>query len=345
MPQTLDYQQAGVNISAGNSLVERIKPLAEATRRAEVLAGVGGFNALFELPIQRYQQPVLVSATDGVGTKLRLALAANQHHTIGIDLVAMCVNDLLVCGAEPLFFLDYYASGQLDIAIAAEVIAGISKGCQQAKIALMGGETAEMPGHYQGQDYDLAGFCVGVVEKSAIIDGSKVQAGDQLIGIAASGVHANGYSLVRKILEVTQTPLTQPFEHSTLAEVLLTPTKIYVDVIRQLLTQVPIHAMAHITGGGIVENLPRVMPPHTAAKLAWTSWPRPAIFDWLQQQGQIAEPEMRRVFNLGVGVILVVPATAVTNTLSIISTAGETAWCIGEIVSTAAAQPLVLTDE
>ena len=327
----LDYRSAGVDIDAGNALVECIKPLARATRRAGVLGGLGGFGALFELPLDRYQKPVLVSGTDGVGTKLKLALQYGKHDTIGIDLVAMCANDIVVVGAEPLFFLDYYATGKLDVDTAATVIAGIAEGCRQAGAALAGGETAEMPGMYQGEDYDLAGFCVGVVEKNAIIDGNHIQTGDALIALASSGLHSNGYSLVRKILEISGQSLHDEFQDQTLGETLLTPTRIYVRSILDLLTQVPIHAIAHITGGGISENLPRVLPDAYKAVIERGTWNPPPLFGWLQQHGGIEDTEMLRTFNCGVGMILCLPETAVEQALSLLQASGESAWRIGRI--------------
>lgn len=327
----LSYRDAGVDIDAGNRLVDRIKPHAKRTLRPGVLGGLGGFGALFELPLDRYRQPVLVSGTDGVGTKLKLALELNQHESIGIDLVAMCVNDVLVVGAEPLFFLDYYATGKLDVDIAATVIQSIAAGCEQAGAALVGGETAEMPGIYQDGDYDLAGFCVGVVEKARMIDGAKVQPGDALLGLASSGPHANGYSLIRKILAVSGARLDQPFAAQTLGATLLTPTRIYVKSILKLLEQVEIHAIAHITGGGLTENLPRVLPMNAQAIVDLASWERPAIFQWLQQQGGVAEVEMRRTFNCGVGLVVCVAAEAVEQTLAALREAGETAWLLGYI--------------
>lgn len=329
--QPLSYRDAGVDIDAGNRLIERIKPLAQATRRPGVLSGLGGFGALFELPVHRYRQPVLVAGTDGVGTKLRLALELGQFDTIGIDLVAMCVNDIVVTGAEPLFMLDYYATGRLDVDAAAAVIAGIAQGCQQAGAALVGGETAEMPGIYQGEDFDLAGFCVGVVEKEQIIDGSRVAAGDLLIGLASSGPHANGYSLIRKILAQSGIPLTAPFGGATLGEVLLCPTRIYVKSLLSLIETAPVRAIAHITGGGLLENLPRVLPQDTRAVINSRSWRLPVIFQWLQEQGQIAEVEMLRTFNCGVGMVVVIAPSAVDAALATLNKAGETAWVIGMV--------------
>jgi phosphoribosylformylglycinamidine cyclo-ligase len=329
----LSYRDAGVDIDAGNRLVDRIKPHARRTLRSGVLGGLGGFGALFELPLDRYHQPVLVSGTDGVGTKLKLALELNRHDTIGIDLVAMCVNDVLVVGAEPLFFLDYYATGKLNVDVAADVIKGIADGCEQAGAALVGGETAEMPGMYQAGDYDLAGFCVGVVEKKRIIDASRVQVGDALLGLASSGPHSNGYSLIRKILTVSGASLDQPLADSTLGEALLAPTRIYVKPVLKLLEQIKVHAIAHITGGGLTENLPRVLPANTKAIIDTTRWQRPAIFQWLQQQGGVAETEMRRTFNCGVGLVVCVAADAADAAMALLQDAGETIWQLGHIAT------------
>ena len=328
---SLSYRDAGVDINAGNQLVERIKPIAQQTRRPGVLAGLGGFGALFELPLDRYRQPVLVSGTDGVGTKLKLAIDMGHHDSIGIDLVAMCVNDLIVQGAEPLFFLDYYATGHLDIDVAADVVKGIGQGCKMAGAALIGGETAEMPGMYSGNDYDVAGFCVGVVEKEAIIDGSKVGSGDALIGIASSGPHSNGYSLIRKIIETSGSQLSDNFGDSTLGETLLAPTRIYIKPLLTLLQQVDVHAMAHITGGGLTENLPRVMPRATRAIIDSRQWNKPAIFDWLQQQGNVTNTDMYLTFNCGIGMVVCVDTRNVKQTLDILQQQGETAWHIGNI--------------
>jgi phosphoribosylformylglycinamidine cyclo-ligase len=288
---------------------------------------------LFELPLDRYRQPVLVSGTDGVGTKLKLALELNRHDTIGIDLVAMCVNDVLVVGAEPLFFLDYYATGRLDVDVAATVIQGIAEGCEQAGAALVGGETAEMPGMYGEGDYDLAGFCVGVVEKARIIDGSRVKPGDALLGLASSGPHSNGYSLIRKILAVSGAKLDQPFADGTLGAALLAPTRIYVKPILKLLEHIEVHAIAHITGGGLTENLPRVLPANTKAVIEMPSWQRPAIFQWLQQQGGVAETEMRRTFNCGVGLVVCVAADDAERVRAMLREAGETAWVLGRVTA------------
>ncbi|CAG7857581.1 phosphoribosylformylglycinamidine cyclo-ligase [biofilm metagenome] len=330
---SLNYKSAGVDIAAGNALVERIKPIAARTRTPGVLAGLGGFGALFELPLDRYQNPILVSGTDGVGTKLKLAIDSGIHDTIGIDLVAMCVNDIVVQGAEPLFFLDYFATGKLDINTAAAVIEGIGKGCELAGAALVGGETAEMPGMYTEGEYDLAGFCVGIVEKSKLIDGSKVKAGDKLIGIASSGPHSNGYSLIRKILEHSGARLTDTFADSTLGKTLLEPTRIYVKSLLKLLEQVPINALAHITGGGITENLPRVLPDGIAAQVNLEAWELPPIFKWLQEQGNISQADMLTTFNCGVGMVVVVPADQEQAALSYLENSGETAFSLGELIA------------
>lgn len=327
----LSYRDAGVDIDAGNQLIDRIKPYAASTRRPEVMGGLGGFGALFKLPLDRYREPVLVAGTDGVGTKLKLAMQMQRHDTIGIDLVAMCVNDLIVQGAEPLFFLDYYATGRLNIEAAADVIKGIAEGCRQAGAALSGGETAEMPGMYQGDDYDLAGFCVGVVEKSRIIDGTRVAAGDVLIGLPASGPHSNGYSLIRKIVEVSGAELNAPFGDTTLGEALLAPTRIYVKPLLALFEQINVHALAHITGGGLLENLPRVMPPDTVAVIDRQSWQRPPVFDWLQEQGNIADEEMFRTFNNGLGMVLMVAADDADACLGVLQEQGEAPLVIGQI--------------
>ncbi|AFJ03756.1 Phosphoribosylformylglycinamidine cyclo-ligase [Methylophaga frappieri] len=335
---SLSYQDAGVDIEAGNTLVDRIKPLASRTKRPGVMAGLGGFGSLFELPTERYQQPVLVSGTDGVGTKLRLAIETGVHDTIGIDLVAMCVNDIAVLGAEPLFFLDYYATGKLNVDVAASVVSGIAEGCLQSGAALVGGETAEMPGMYDADDYDLAGFCVGIVEKANIIDGSKVQDGDVLIGLASSGPHANGYSLIRKIIEHSGVDLNSSFDGATLAEKLLTPTRIYVKSLLQLNEKIDIHALSHITGGGLLENIPRVLPDGVVAKIDAGSWQRPAIFDWLQQHGNVVDKEMYRTFNNGIGMVLCVDAEQVDEAVNTLTALGETAMKIGRIESSDSAE-------
>lgn len=331
-PPSLSYREAGVNIDSGNRLVERIKPIAARTHRPEMLGSLGGFGALFEIPLDRYKNPVLVSGTDGVGTKLKLAQAYGKYDTIGIDLVAMCVNDIVTSGAEPLFFLDYYATGQLDIEVATQVIESIGKGCELAGAALVGGETAEMPGMYHQGDYDMAGFCVGIVEKAAIIDGSQVQAGDALIGIGSSGPHSNGYSLIRKILEISEISADGDFDGHRLVDVLLEPTRIYVKPLLQLIQRVSVHAAAHITGGGLLENVPRVLPTGLCAHINISSWQRPPIFDWLQQQGNIAETEMYRTFNCGIGMVVCVAKENLDKALTSLTEMGETAWPIGEIV-------------
>ncbi len=332
---SLSYKDAGVDIDAGEALVSRIKSVAKATSRPEVMGGLGGFGALCRIPAG-YKSPLLVSGTDGVGTKLKLALQLNRHETIGQDLVAMCVNDLLVCGAEPLFFLDYYATGKLDVDTAATVISGIGDGCQLANCALIGGETAEMPGMYQDEDYDLAGFCVGVVEESEVITGDNVQQGDVLIALASSGAHSNGYSLIRKVIEVTGTDVaSEKLGERSLADALMAPTRIYVKSVNALqksLGNANIHAMAHITGGGLTENLPRVLPENLAAQIDTSSWTLPEVFQWLQKGGNIETLEMYRTFNCGVGFILVIPADKAEQAMSELSASGETVWKIGEII-------------
>lgn len=328
---SLTYRDAGVDIDAGDALVEAIKPIAARTSRPGVLAGIGGFGALFEIPPGRYREPVLVAGTDGVGTKLKLAIELGRHDTIGIDLVAMCANDVVVQGAEPLFFLDYFATAKLDNTVAAAVLGGIGEGCRQAGAALIGGETAEMPGMYAEGDYDLAGFCVGAVEKTQIIDGAKVGPNDVLIGIASTGAHSNGYSLIRKILEVRGTPLDQAFGGRTLGEVLLAPTRIYVKTLLALMRRIEVRAAAHITGGGLPGNLPRVLPQNMRAVVDSRSWKRPAIFDWLQQAGNVDDLEMYRTFNCGLGMVLVVDAADAQTTLALLAENGETAWTIGQV--------------
>ena len=327
----LSYRDAGVDIDAGDRLVERIKPIAARTRRPGILGGIGGFGALFEVPLDRYRQPVLVSGTDGVGTKLKLAMQLGKHDTIGIDLVAMCANDIVVQGAEPLFFLDYYATGKLDVDTAAAVVAGIGRGCELAGAALVGGETAEMPGMYHGGDYDLAGFCVGVVEKERIIDGSGVRPGDVLLGLASSGPHSNGYSLIRKVIEVGKTDLRADFHGRSLGDTLLEPTRIYVKSLLALIAAVPVLALAHITGGGITENLPRVLPDECRARVDIRSWRRPPVFDWLQKTGGIAAHEMYRTFNCGIGMIACVRAEHADSAMQLLRQQGETVWRIGAI--------------
>ncbi len=330
---TLSYKDAGVDIDAGNSLVQRIKPAVARTRRPGVIGSIGGFGGLFELPTDKYRQPVLVSGTDGVGTKLKLAIEANLHDTIGIDLVAMCVNDIIVTGAEPLFFLDYYATGKLDVDVATSVVEGIATGCEQAGAALIGGETAEMPGMYSEGDYDLAGFAVGIAEKDAIIDGSQVQIGDTLIGLASSGPHSNGYSLVRKVLEVSGADLNQALGDTTLIRALLAPTRIYVKSLLALMQKVPVKALAHITGGGLPENLPRVLPDNAKAVIDETSWTLPQVFEWLRQQGNIEQHELYRTFNCGVGMVLCVAEDDAERTLAQLEELGEQAWRLGSIAA------------
>jgi phosphoribosylformylglycinamidine cyclo-ligase len=337
----LDYKSAGVDIEAGNQLVERIKPIAARTRIPGVMAGLGGFGSMFELPLDRYRNPILVSGTDGVGTKLKLALDTGIHSTVGIDLVAMCVNDIIVQGAEPLFFLDYFATGKLDVDTAASVIEGIGKGCELAGAALVGGETAEMPGMYAEGEYDLAGFCVGIVEKSQIIDGTQVKAGDALIGIASSGPHSNGYSLIRKIISHSNASLDDDFNGRPLGQALLEPTRIYVKSLLKLIEQVPVHALAHITGGGITENLPRVLPNQLSAQIDLQAWTLPDIFKWLQDQGRVSQPDMLTTFNCGIGMIVCVAAEDVAKTLETLNASGETAFSIGQIIASETGKAVV----
>ena len=327
---SLSYKDAGVDIEAGDALVERIKSVAQRTRRPEVLAGLGGFGSLVALP-SGYHEPVLVSGTDGVGTKLRLAIDLKRHDTVGIDLVAMCVNDIVVQGAEPFFFLDYYATGKLDVEVAAAVVGGIGKGCELAGCALVGGETAEMPGMYHSGDYDLAGFAVGIVEKSKMIDGSAVRVGDVLLGLAASGPHSNGYSLIRKILEVSKADLSQQVGERTLADALMEPTRIYVKTVLSLMKQVDVHAVAHITGGGVLENLPRVLPVGTKAVV--NAWELPPVFKWLQENGGVETREMYRTFNCGVGMIIALSADSVDVATSLLRNMGETVSVLGHVAS------------
>ena len=328
---SLSYRDAGVDIDAGDALVDRIKPLARKTLREGVLGGIGGFGALFEVP-KRYKEPVLVSGTDGVGTKLKLAFQLNRHDTVGQDLVAMSVNDILVQGAESLFFLDYFACGKLDVDTAASVVGGIAKGCELAGCALIGGETAEMPGMYPDGEYDLAGFAVGVVEKSKIIDGSTIVPGDVVLGLASSGAHSNGYSLVRKIIERSNPDMNAPFDGGrSLADVVMAPTRIYVKPVLQLMQKVTVKGMAHITGGGLLENVPRVLPENTVAELDKSAWPRPKLFDWLQAEGKVAENEMHRVFNCGIGLVLIVSSAQADAAMAVLSAAGEQVWRIGTI--------------
>ena len=337
----LTYRDAGVDIDAGDALIERIKPYAKKTMRREVLAGIGGFGALFELS-KKYREPVLVSGTDGVGTKLKLAFQLNRHDTVGQDLVAMSVNDILVQGAEPLFFLDYFACGKLDIATAASVIQGIAQGCELAGCALIGGETAEMPSMYPAGEYDLAGFAVGAVEKSQIIDGKSIAAGDVVLGLASSGAHSNGYSLIRKILEraqVTAADLDADFHGRPFADALMAPTRIYVKPLLALMQALPVKGMAHITGGGLVENLPRVLPQGVSAILERQRWPLPPLFQWLQEKGQVADSEMHRVFNCGIGMAVIVAGEHVQRAIELLETHGEGVYAIGRIEAGSPGQP------
>lgn len=337
---SLTYRDAGVDIDAGNELVERIKPHAQRTKRPEILSGIGGFGALMSIP-PGYKNPILVSGTDGVGTKLKLALETGIYDTIGIDLVAMCVNDIIVSGAEPLFFLDYYATGKLDVDVAESVVKGIADGCIQSGAALAGGETAEMPGLYREGDFDLAGFCVGVVERDKILDRSRVYRGDVLIGLGASGPHSNGYSLIRKVLELSDADLNSPFGDSTLGKTLLEPTRIYAKIILKLLKNYDVHTVSHITGGGLSENIPRVLPAHTEARIKRGSWERPEIFNWLQEQGNIEESEMLRTFNCGIGMVIAVPQKQVEDVMTTCRLDDIPAWVIGEIGTTEAETPVV----
>ena len=329
---SLTYRDAGVDIDAGDRLVENIKPFARKTLRKGVLAGIGGFGALFEIAAKRYREPVLVSGTDGVGTKLKLAFELNRHATIGIDLVAMSVNDILTLGAEPLFVLDYYACGRLDVATATEVVKGIARGCKQAGCALLGGETAEMPGMYAAGEYDVAGFAVGIVEKDRIIDGSRIAEGDAVLGLASSGAHSNGYSLIRKILETTGADLAANFHGRTLGDAIMEPTRIYVKPVLKLANAVAVKGLAHITGGGITENVPRVLPARLAARIDRKAWPVPPLFRWLRERGSVAEAEFHRVFNCGIGMVVIVGAGDAARAVKILKAAGETAWRIGRVV-------------
>jgi phosphoribosylformylglycinamidine cyclo-ligase len=326
----LTYKDAGVDIDAGNSLVERIKPLVAKTRRPEVMAGLGGFGGLFALAPDRYREPVLVSGTDGVGTKLKLAQITGRHDTIGIDLVAMCVNDVLVQGAEPLFFLDYFACGHLDTDIATSVIGGIADGCEQAGAALIGGETAEMPDMYADGEYDLAGFCVGAIEKDEIIDGSTIKAGDTIIALASSGPHSNGYSLIRKVLEISE---NKNIDGVPAESLLMEPTRIYVRSVMKLMESVRVKGLAHITGGGISENVPRILADDVHAEIDTSSWKQGPVFDWLQASGRIETDEMRRTFNCGIGMIVIVDADDADSAREILGAAGESAWRLGSVVA------------
>ena len=329
---SLSYRDSGVNIDAGNELVERIKPAVKSTHRKGCVGSIGGFGGLFELPLDRYTNPLLVSGTDGVGTKLKLAIELERYQTIGIDLVAMCANDIAVLGAEALFFLDYYATGKLTLDVAEQVITGIADGCRLAGCALIGGETAEMPGIYAEGDFDLAGFCVGIVEKEKVINGEHIAAGNSLIALASSGPHSNGYSLIRKVIEVSGVDLTQACGEESLADALIKPTRIYVKNLLELTQQSQVLAMAHITGGGLTENIPRVLPDHLSARINVSSWTLPPVFDWLQQAGNIETSEMHRTFNCGVGMVLVVDNKNKQECLKKLTELGENAWVIGDIV-------------
>lgn len=340
--RSLNYRAAGVDIDAGNELVERIKPAIKSTHREGCVGSIGGFGGLFELPLERYRNPLLVSGTDGVGTKLKLALELDRLDGIGIDLVAMCANDIAVLGAEALFFLDYYATGRLQVDQAARVIGGIAAGCEQAGCALIGGETAEMPGVYQGQDFDLAGFCVGIVEKDGVIDGSRVALGNKLVALASSGVHSNGFSLVRKVVEVSNADLSQPCGTQTLAEALIEPTRIYVKNLLELSRHCRLNAIAHITGGGLIDNIPRVLPAQLAASIDLSSWELPAVFKWLQQSGNIDDEEMMRTFNCGAGMVLAIDAREEQQCLQQLRQLGETAWVIGEITERSGEPAVIL---
>jgi phosphoribosylformylglycinamidine cyclo-ligase len=335
--KSLSYRDAGVDIDAGDALVEAIKPFAKRTMRPEVLTGIGGFGALVEIS-KKYREPVLVAGTDGVGTKLKLAFHLNRHDTVGIDLVAMSVNDVLVQGAEPLFFLDYFACGKLDVASATDVIKGVARGCELAGCALIGGETAEMPSMYPPGEYDLAGFAVGVVEKSAIIDGRDIAVGDAVLGLASSGAHSNGYSLIRRIIERAQPDLQADFHGRPLAEVLLEPTRIYVKPLLALMQKIKVKGLAHITGGGLVENIPRALPEGISAVLQKSAWPMPPLFSWLQQHGGVAEAEMHRVFNCGIGMTVIVAEADAAAAMRLLTEAGERVYRIGRIEARAPGQ-------
>ena len=338
---SISYKDAGVDIDAGDALVERIKPLAKRTMRPEVLAGIGGFGALIEIS-KKYKEPVLVSGTDGVGTKLKLAFELNRHDTVGIDLVAMSVNDILVQGAEPLFFLDYFATGKLSLDTAEAVIAGIATGCEQAGCALIGGETAEMPGMYPEGEYDLAGFAVGVVEKAKVIGGQDIAPGDVVLGLASSGAHSNGYSLIRKLIDLTRIGLDSDFHGRPFADAVMAPTRIYVKPMLALMEKLAVKGMAHITGGGITGNLPRCLPENVAARVKLESWARPPLFDWLQQAGNVAPDEMLRTFNCGIGLCVVVAEADAESAIAQLKASGETVWKIGEIVARPAGAEQVL---
>ena len=342
-PVSLSYRDAGVDIDAGDALIEAIKPFAKRTMRDGVLAGIGGFGALFEVS-KKYREPVLVSGTDGVGTKLKLAFHLNRHDTVGIDLVAMSVNDILVQGAEPLFFLDYFACGRLNVATATDVIKGIAAGCEQAGCALIGGETAEMPSMYPDGEYDLAGFAVGAVEKSRIIDGKKISPGDVVLGLASSGAHSNGYSLVRKILDVAKPDLNADFHGRPLSDVLIAPTRIYVKPLLALMEKIDIHGLVHITGGGLVENIPRVLQPELTAVLHRDAWQMPPLFTWLQQHGGVEDAEMHRVFNCGIGMTVVVAKDKADETEAMLRQSGETVFRLGEIRERQQGEPQTIVE-
>lgn len=329
----LTYKDTGVDIDAGNALVERIKPLVKTTSRPGVIGGIGGFGGLFELDLERYRRPVLVSGTDGVGTKLKLAIDMARYDTIGIDLVAMCVNDIIVTGAEPLFFLDYYAVGKLDLDVGETIVGGIAEGCRQSRAALIGGETAELPGLYETGDFDLAGFCVGVVERDEVIDGTRVSPGDRLLGLASSGTHSNGYSLIRRIVDLAPQGLKTDWDGGCIGDQLLAPTRIYVAAILDLLKTCPINAIAHITGGGLAENLARVVPDTTDARVELSRWERPPIFSWLQQQGALAEDELMRTFNCGIGMVIAVRSEDTERARQALETTGEIVYEIGEVTT------------
>ena len=331
---SLTYKDSGVDITKGNQLIEKIKPIAKSTLRPGVLGGLGGFGAMFEIPFEKYKNPVLISGTDGVRTKLKVAEMLNKHDTIGIDLVAMCVNDLIVQGAEPLFFLDYYATGSLNPEIATSVIEGIGEGCRQSGCSLIGGETAEMPGMYNGEEYDLAGFCVGIVDKNQVIDGFKVNEGDHIVALGSSGPHSNGYSLIRKVLEKS-TPSAEQLNS------LIEPTRIYVKSVLSLANTLPVHAISHITGGGLLENIPRVLPDHLSAKLDSNSWSQPEIFKWLQKEGNIDSHEMYRVLNCGVGMVVIISKESSSQAIEHLSACGENAWLIGEVVYSKGEQVII----
>ncbi len=342
LPNLDPYKKAGVDIDAGNNLVEAIKPLAAKTRKPEVISGIGGFGALYELPTN-FKNPILVSGSDGVGTKLKLACAMNQHRSIGIDLVAMSVNDILTQGAKPLFFHDYLSCGKLNVNTATDVVAGIAKGCLLADCSLIGGETAEMPGMYNDAEYDLAGFAVGVVEKNDMITGKNISSGDQLIGINSSGVHSNGYSMINHILEKTDMNLSSKFGDSTLGHILLTPTRIYVEALKNLKQKMRVKGIAHITGGGLIENLPRIIPPHLSAKINISSWEMPEIFRWISEEGNIEESSMMRIFNCGVGMVVVVSKKNACDAVQALKISGDNAFLLGEVVAKSSEENLILT--